>query len=189
MARLTRLNGRNILVTGGTGFVGSHLVSALVEQGAHVVVPYRSRDPQSYFFTQGLDKKVVLAFCDITDTRRVTDIITRYEIEDIFHLAASAIVETAYNNPFETIHTNVMGTANILHAAWQSGTVKRIMMASSDKAYGKTSGTYTEESQLLPDHPYESSKAAADMITRAYAKTYGAPVVTVRFGNIYGPGI
>ncbi len=188
MAGLVKVNGRNILVTGGTGFVGSHLVEALVGGGARVIVPYRSTDPRSYFITQRLDKKVTLVTGDATDARRITDIVTKYEINDIFHLAASAIVETAYYNPIETIQTNVMGAANVLNAAWMSGTVERIIMSSSDKAYGKTSGEYTEDSPLNPDHPYEASKAAADMVTRAYAKTYGAPAVTVRFGNIYGPG-
>lgn len=192
MENMERLNatlrGRNILVTGGTGFVGSHVVEAMSGMGARIVVPYRSLDPHSYFATQGLAKKVILVSGDVTDVRRITDIVTKYEIEDIFHLAAQAIVETAYNNPLETIETNVMGAANILNAAWMSGTVRRIIMSSSDKSYGKNKSVYTEESPLLGDHPYEVSKAAADMVTRAYAVTYKAPVVTVRFGNIYGPG-
>ncbi len=182
------MNRRRILVTGGTGFVGSHLVEELAKRGARVVVPYRSLDPQSYFATRGLEKKVILANGDVTDRRRIGDIVTKYEVEDIFHLAAQPIVDTAYYNPLETIMTNVMGTANILDAAWNSGTVRRIIISSSDKAYGKSSKTYTEESPLLGDHPYEASKAAGDMVTKAYVKTYGAPVVTVRFGNIYGGG-
>ena len=188
MESMEGLRGRNILVTGGTGFVGSHLVEALAGLGARVVIPYRSIDPRSYFVTQGLDKKVILASGDVTDRRRIVDIVTKYEIEDIFHLAAQPIVDTAYHNPHETIETNVMGAANILDAAWTSGTVRRIIMTSSDKAYGKSESTYTEESPLLGDHPYEASKSAADMVTRAYVVTYGAPVVSVRFGNIYGPG-
>ena len=180
--------GRKILVTGGTGFVGSHLVEALARAGARVVVPYRSLDPFSYFAVSGLDKKTVLAQCDLKDRRRIVDLVTKYEIEDVFHLGAQPIVETAYNNPVETIETNVMGTAYILDAAWMSGTVKRIIVTSTDKVYGKSQNAYTEESPLLGDHPYDASKSAADMITRAYVKTYGAPVVTVRFGNIYGPG-
>lgn len=182
------LKARKILVTGGTGFVGSHLVEALVGKGARVVVPYRSIDPYSYFVTQGLDKKVILAAGDVNDRRRVVDIVSKYEIEDIFHLAAQPIVETAYNNPVETIATNVMGTAHILDAAWNSGTVRRIIVTSSDKAYGKSTVPYTEDHPLRGDHPYEASKSAADIITNAYVKTYGAPVVTVRFGNIYGSG-
>jgi CDP-glucose 4,6-dehydratase len=182
------LKNRSILVTGGTGFVGSHLAYALVAEGARVVVPYRSINPRSYFFSEGLDKRVILVSADVKDRNRMADLVTKYEIEDIFHLAAQSIVDTAYFNPLETIETNVLGTANILDAAFNSGTVKRIILASSDKAYGKSRGTYTEESPLLGDHPYESSKAAADVITRAYVTTYRAPVATVRFGNIYGPG-
>ncbi len=183
-----KLSGKNILVTGGTGFVGSHLVEALIEKGARVVVPYRSIDPASYFMTQGLDKKTILAICDITDRRRIVDIVSKYEIESIFHLAAQPIVDTAYANPVETITTNVIGTTHILDAAWQSTTVRQIIVTSSDKAYGKSEKTYMEDHPLSGDHPYEASKSAADIITNAYVKTYGAPVSTVRFGNIYGPG-
>lgn len=201
--------GRNILVTGGTGFVGSHLVEELVKIGARVVVPYRSIDPRSYFITQGLDKKVILAIADITDRRRIVDIVSKYEIETIYHLAAQPIVDTAYNNPVETIASNVMGTTHILDAAYNSGTVRQIFITSSDKAYGKLNpevspipgilgnaaqnsgnqkNSYKEDHPLAGDHPYEASKSAADIITQAYVKTYNAPVVTVRFGNIYGPG-
>lgn len=175
-------------MTGGTGFVGSHLVEALIQRGARVVVPYRSIDHASYFMTCGLDKKVVLANGDITDRRRIADIVSKYEIETIYHLAAQPIVDTAYANPVETITTNVIGTTHILDAAWQSSTVRQIIVTSSDKAYGKSTKTYTEDHPLAGDHPYEASKSAADIITNAYVKTYGAPVSTVRFGNIYGPG-
>jgi len=182
------VKGRRIFVTGGTGFVGSHLVESLVAKGAHVVVSYRSIDPRSYFITQGLNGKTILAAADITDRRRVIDIVTKYEVDTIFHLAAQPIVDTAFANPVETITTNVIGTTHILDAAWQSTTVRRIIITSSDKAYGKSDSTYTEDSPLAGDHPYEASKSAADIITNSYVKTYGAPVATVRFGNIYGPG-
>lgn len=185
---MEKVKGRNILVTGGTGFVGSHLVEKLVSLGGCVVVPYRSIDPRSYFVTQGLDKKTILATGDVTDRRRVVDIVTKYEIDTIYHLAAQPIVGTAYTNPVETITTNVIGTAHILDAAWTSGTVRHIFVTSSDKAYGKSNQTYTEDHPLRGDHPYEASKSAADLIAQSYVKTYNAPVVTVRFGNIYGPG-
>jgi CDP-glucose 4,6-dehydratase len=185
---MERLKGHNILVTGGTGFVGSHLCEALVGLGARVIVPYRSVDPSSYFSVKNLEKRVVMAQGDVTDRRRMVDIVTKYEIEDIFHLAAQPIVQTAYNNPIETITTNVLGAAHVLDAAWNSGTVKRIVMTSSDKAYGKSDKPYREDDPLRGDHPYEASKSAADMITQSYIRTYGAPVATVRFGNIYGPG-
>lgn len=199
------IKGRKILVTGGTGFVGSHLVEALTSLGARVVVPYRSIDPESYFTLQGLEKKAVLASGDITDRRRMVDIITKYEIETIYHLAAQPIVETAYYNPVETVTSNVIGTLHILDAAYNSGTVKQIIVTSSDKAYGKLKATkipgilgaptddsgnlsYTEEYPLSGDHPYDASKSASDLITQSYIKTYNAPISIVRFGNIYGPG-
>lgn len=197
----TNVKGRNILVTGGTGFVGSHLVEMLVKRGALVVVPLRSRDPRSYFFLQHLDRSVILANGDIKEYPRMLDIISKYEIDTIFHLAAQPIVTTAYINPLETIESNIMGTANILEAARQCKAVKAVIITSSDKAYGKIPGilgskiddsgnrpSYTENHPLAGDHPYEASKSAADILAHTYWKTYHMPLVTVRFGNIYGPG-
>jgi len=187
MARLKSLRGERILVTGGTGFVGSHLTEALVKRGAQVVVPFRSIDPRSYFSIQNLNKNVVMAVGDLKDYTRVFDIVTKYEISYIFHLAAQPIVTTAYINPLETIATNVMATANILEAARMSH-VKGVVVTSSDKAYGKSDKQYVESHPLRGDHPYEASKSAADILAQAYIKTYRLPVVITRFGNIYGPG-
>lgn len=185
---MEKLKGARVLVTGGTGFVGSHLVESLVEQGASVVVTHRSLDPRSYFATQELSKHVILANGDVKDAARVFDIVAKYEIDFIFHLAALATVPTAYENPLETIATNVLGTANVLEVARRLSRVKGILVASSDKAYGKTKRAYVEEDALRGDHPYEASKSAADLISLAYAKTYEMPVVVTRFGNIYGEG-
>ena len=188
MEAMEALKGKRVLVTGGTGFVGSHLVEALAEKGASVVVPFRSLDPRSYFSTQKLGDRVVLAAADLKDFPRVWDIITKYDIEYIFHLGAQAIVTTAYHNPRETIESNVLGTTNILEAARLYGRIKGIIVASSDKAYGKSTKPYVESNPLRGDHPYEVSKAATDLIASAYFKTYGTPVVITRFGNIYGEG-
>lgn len=183
-----RVKGKRVLVTGGTGFVGSNLVEALVEKGASVVVSYRSLDPQSYFATQNLGERVVLAAADLKDTARVFELVVKYDVEYIFHLAAQAIVPTAYINPLETIASNVMGTANVLEAVRRAQAVKGVIVASSDKAYGKAARACVEEDPLHGDHPYEASKSSADLLALAYAKTYGLPVVVTRFGNIYGPG-
>jgi CDP-glucose 4,6-dehydratase len=177
-----------ILITGGTGFVGAHLVEALVKKGNRVIVTSRATDPASYFFREKLDKKVILAACDISDFGRVSNVITRYEVDTVCHLGAQAIVTTAYTNPREAIETNVMGTTNILEAARLYPRVRRIIVASSDKAYGKSKKEYVESDPLAGDHPYEVSKSAADLIAQTYSKTYHLPVVVTRFGNIYGPG-
>lgn len=185
---MERLTGKRILVTGGTGFVGSHVVAALLKQGASVVVPYRSIDSHSYFATAGLTQKTILSVCDVTDARRVFDVVTKYEIEYIFHLAALATVTAAYHNPLESVVTNVVGTANVLEAARRFPEVRGVIVASSDKAYGKSRKPYVETDPLAGDHPYEASKSSMDLISGAYAKTYRTPVVITRFGNIYGPG-
>lgn len=181
--------GKNILVTGGTGFVGSHLVEELVNQGANVVTTFLELDPVSYFFTQNLNKKVVMVQSDVEDFEKMHDIITKNNIEYIFHLAAQALVETAFYNPKRTLTTNITGTINILESSRLFPKVKAVIVASSDKAYGKLEkGKYKETDPLRGDHPYEVSKSAADLICFTYFKTYGVPVVTTRFGNIYGEG-
>jgi len=183
--------GKNVLVTGGTGFVGSHLVEELVSQGARVVTTFEYNDPLSYFMMNGLDKKVVMANVDVGQFDKVFDLVTKFEIEYIFHLAAQPIVTTAYNNPRRTLESNIMGTVNILESTRLYSKVKAVIVASSDKAYGKLAvgkNTYTEDDPLKGDHPYDVSKSAADLIANMYYKTYGVSVVTTRFGNIYGEG-
>lgn len=188
MEAMGKLKGKKILVTGGTGFVGSHVVASLERAGARVVVPFRSLDPRSYFVKQHLSDRVTLVSGDLKDFTRILDIVTKYEIEYILHLGAQAIVTTAYNNPRETIATNVLGTTNILEAARLCSGVRGIIIASSDKAYGKSEKAYKETDPLRGDHPYEVSKSAADLISTSYAKTYNMPIVVTRFGNIYGEG-
>lgn len=183
-------NKKNVLVTGGTGLVGGHIAEQLVWAGANVVVPYRSINPKSYFVSQKLNEKCVMAICDIKDYLRVADIISRYQIEYIFHLAAQPIVPIAYVNPYETLQTNISGTINVLEAARHCPHVAGIVVASSDKAYGKSDVLpYCEDTHFLRgEHPYDVSKSSADLIANMYHKTYGLPVAVTRFGNIYGAG-
>ncbi len=181
---------KNVLVTGGTGLVGSHIVEKLLDAKANVFIPYRSVNPKSYFITSEFNKKCVLAVCDLKDYERVMDVISRYEIEYIFHLAAQPIVPIAHVNPYETLQTNITGTINVLEAARHCLKVKSIVVASSDKAYGKSDILpYREDTHhVCGDHPYDVSKSCADLIAKMYYKTYGLPVTVTRFGNIYGAG-
>src|SRR3990167_1372998 len=131
------LKNRNILVTGGTGFVGSHLVEELVRQGANVITTFISTSPLSYFFTQKLNKKVKMVHVDVCNFDGVFDMVTKFDVDYIFHLAAQALVETAYYNPKRTLESNIMGTVNILECTRLFPKVKAVVVASSDKAYGK----------------------------------------------------
>jgi len=151
--------GKNVLVTGGTGFVGSHLVEELLNQGAKVITTFEYVDPLSYFTMKGFDKKVVMAQVDVADFEGIFDLVTKFEIDYIFHLAAQAIVTTAYANPRKTILSNVMGTTNTLESARLYQKIKAVVVASSDKAYGKLdSGQYIETDSVKGDHPYDVSK-------------------------------
>jgi CDP-glucose 4,6-dehydratase len=183
------LSGKNILVTGATGLVGSHLVERLFDlEPFQIVALSRSRDHQAYFFQHKLDEKVILAYGDLKDKERIFDIVTKYEIDYIFHIAAQPIVATAYVNPYETLITNIVGTTHILEAARLSPRVKGVVVASSDKAYGKDCNAALETQPLRGDHPYDVSKSCTDLLALTYAKTYNVPVTVSRFGNIFGPG-
>lgn len=180
--------GKKVLVTGATGLVGGHLTEKLVELGADVIITQRSTVLNSYFSMKGLADRVSRVDCDIKDYIRVFDVVSKYEIEFIFHVAAQPIVNTAVINPRETFETNIMGTVNILEAARHCPRIKGIVVASSDKAYGKKCDNATESGPMAGDHPYDVSKSCTDLVARTYAKTYDLPVAVSRFGNIYGPG-
>ena len=185
---MSELQGKNILVTGGAGLVGGHVVEKLLSLGAKVVVLDIVVKPKSYFEIQKLREKSKLVIQDVRDLAKLKELILAENISYIFHLAAQALVPLAYEDPVLTLDTNIMGTVNILEAARLIPTVKAVVVASSDKAYGKDCKDATEGQALAGDHPYDVSKSAADLICMAYFKTYGVPVTVSRFGNIFGQG-
>lgn len=187
MEGLEMIKGKKILVTGGTGFIGGHLTETLVENGAKVVVVDIVLPFNSYFSQKKLKNKSKLELVDIRTRKNILKIFAKYLPDYVFHLAAEPIVVKGFDNPYKTFQTNIMGTVNVLDASMQAG-VKGIIVASSDKAYGKTKSAYTEESPLRGDHPYDVSKSAADLISQTYFSSYNLPVVITRFGNVYGEG-
>lgn len=183
------LANKNIFVTGATGLVGSHLVEKLLKiKNANIVCLVREKNPKSYFFGQGFDKRVTLVYGDLNDKERILNIVSAYEIDYIFHIGAQAIVHTALINPYEAFTSNIMGTIHIMEAVRMCSRVRGIIVASSDKAYGKKCDQATEQNPMAGDHPYDVSKSCTDLIALTYFHTYQIPVTVSRFGNIYGPG-
>lgn len=180
---------KNVLVTGGAGFVGSHLVEQLVKENANVTVADIAYNPRSYFNSLYLDKKTDSRILDICDFDSLQKLIEEKKIEMIFHLAAEALVENSYKKPRYALYNNIVGAINIAEIARTHKTIRVVVIASSDKAYGDLNKTkYAETDPLSGDHPYETSKSATDLIGTTYAKTYNTPIVVTRFGNIYGEG-
>lgn len=177
---------RPALVTGGTGFIGSWLTEELVKRGARVVVldiiPFSP-------VLNSLSRKPLIIQADVRDFSVAAGVIRKYKIETIFHLASQALVEIASKEPFLTLETNISGTYTILEAARNFGTVKRIVIASSDKAYGEHNKLpYREDAALQGTYPYDVSKSCADLISRMYFKSYNLPVCVTRCGNVFGGG-
>ncbi|OGK21882.1 hypothetical protein A3C23_00860 [Candidatus Roizmanbacteria bacterium RIFCSPHIGHO2_02_FULL_37_13b] len=184
-----KIKNNKILITGGTGFIGSHLAEELLKKDYKIIACDIRIHPLSYFANCPTLKKVKYASCDIRNFQRLSSLIKKIKPDFVYHLAAVSEVENAYDNPRIMFETNVQGTVNVLEATRSLQNIKGVVIASSDKAYGKQGKRkYREIDPLLSDHPYELSKTAADMISLGYYKTYGLPVTVTRFGNVYGEG-
>ncbi|MFZ5816091.1 MAG: GDP-mannose 4,6-dehydratase [Bacillota bacterium] len=181
---------KRVLVTGATGLVGSWLVKALLERGAYVVGLVRDWDPQSELIRSGEIQRIAVVSGALEDYGAVERAINEHEIDTVFHLGAQTIVGTAYRSPLPTFEANIRGSYHLLEACRvHAKLIKRVIVASSDKAYGESAVLpYTEEMPPLGQHPYDVSKSCTDLLAQTYHHTYGLPVVVARCGNIYGGG-
>ncbi len=180
---------RRVFITGCTGFLGSWLSAALVDQGADVVGLVRDHVPQAQLFRNGTVGKMNLVNGELTDLPLLERTLAEYEINTIFHLAAQTIVGIANRSPLSTFETNIRGTWLLLEAARLNPTVEGIVVASSEKAYGQPRYLpFEEEHPLHGIHPYDVSKSAVDLIAQTYAHTYRLPTAITRFSNLYGGG-
>ncbi len=180
---------RNVFITGCTGLLGSWLTKSLVERNANVVGLIRDSIPRSELNSIGFNKKINIVHGSVEDYLLLERVLNEYEIDTVFHLAAQTIVTIANRNPLSTFETNIKGTWSILEACRRTSTIKRIVVASSDKAYGdQVRLPYDETTPLEGKHPYDVSKSCADLICRTYYETYGLPVCVTRCGNFYGGG-
>jgi CDP-glucose 4,6-dehydratase len=179
---------RSVFVTGAYGLLGGWLVKALVHRGARVTVLKRDAVSASALVLEGTERLVNVVHGDVSDGPLLERALGEYEIDTVLHLAAQTIVGVANRGPASTFETNIRGTWLILEACRHAG-VARTIVASSDKAYGAHDELpYREPYALQPHHPYDVSKAAADLIARSYWHTFGLPVAVTRFANLYGGG-
>lgn len=187
---------RPVLVTGGTGLVGSWLVRRLISLGADVVCLVRDWVPRSELMMGAIEndttrmmERVRVVRGDVCDQTLMERTLGEYEIDTVIHLAAQTIVGIANRNPVSTFEANIQGTWALLEACRRSPKVKQIIVASSDKAYGSCDTLpYDESTPLQGVHPYDVSKSCADLISHSYAKSFGLPVVITRCGNFFGGG-
>lgn len=182
------LRGHTALVTGAYGLLGAWLTQALLQAGARVVTIRRDDAHNSALALLGLTESVDTVHGDIVSDGLVERAIGEYDVDSVFHLAAQTQVGTAHRSPLSTFEANIRGTWLLLEACRAHG-CQSVIVASSDKAYGRQEQLpYTESQALTPTFPYDVSKAAADLLTRSYFHTYGLPAAVTRFANLYGGG-
>lgn len=184
-----------LLITGGAGFIGSHVIRFFLENYPSYQIfnldklTYAGnlenlKDVEAnpnYHFVKG----------DIVDAAFVQDLFKKEQFDGVIHLAAESHVDRSISNPLEFVMTNVIGTVNLLNAAkanWSSFEGKRFYHVSTDEVYGSLgkTGFFTEETAYDPHSPYSASKASSDHFVRAYHDTYGMPVVISNCSNNYG---
>ena len=188
---------KNILITGGAGFIGSHVVRRFVQNypNYHIfnldALTYAGNlenikdieNAPNYTFLKG----------DIVDEAFINDIFSKYNFEGVLHLAAESHVDRSITDPLSFVKTNVIGTMNLLNAAknlWKDNMEgKRFYHISTDEVYGSlgAEGLFTETTPYDPNSPYSASKASSDHFVRAYGETYGLPYVLTNCSNNYGP--
>ena len=170
------VRGKNILITGITGFIGKALEKRLDMLGAKVFGISRS---------EGKNNQILKS--TILNYTAVDKFIKNSKIEICFHLASTSLVEEGQLHPYQTFKVNTEGTLNILECA-RNNNLEKVIIASTSHVYGKNKIPYFESYMPRPTRPYETSKACTDIIAQSYSKSFNLPVLIPRFVNIYGPG-
>ncbi|AZA63240.1 dTDP-glucose 4,6-dehydratase [Chryseobacterium indoltheticum] len=186
-----------LVITGGAGFIGSHVVRQFVLKYPDTLIinldslTYAGNLENLKDIEEETNYKFIKA--DITDSKHILDIFEEFQPDGIIHLAAESHVDRSITNPLDFVMTNVVGTVNLLNAAkhiWKdSFEGKRFHHVSTDEVFGALGeeGFFTEETNYDPHSPYSASKASSDHFVRAYADTYGLPIIMTNCSNNYGP--
>lgn len=188
---------KKILITGGAGFIGSHVVRLLVNQYPEYqiynldLLTYAGNLENLKDIEQATNYTFLKA--DITDTATIDQLFDHYQFDQVIHLAAESHVDRSITDPLSFLKTNILGTVNLLNAAkrnWSDHYEGKLFYhISTDEVYGTLgdTGYFTEETPYRPNSPYSASKASSDHFVRAYRETYGLPVVISNCSNNYGP--
>lgn len=181
---------RNAFVTGATGLLGSWLTEELAARGANVTVLVRDWVPSSRLFSSGAAERVNVVRGELESLETLLRALNEYEIDSVFHLGAQTIVGTAHRSALSTFESNIRGTWQLLEACrLLPKFLQRVIVASSDKAYGAHDTLpYTEDTPLEGRFPYDVSKSCTDLISLSYWHTYRLPVAVTRCGNLFGGG-
>lgn len=188
--------GKKLLITGGAGFIGSHVVRRLVNQ----YPDYQIFNLDKLTYAGNLEnlkdiensKNYKFIKADITDGVLMQELFTEHQFDGVIHLAAESHVDRSIESPMDFVFTNVVGTVNLLNAArviWKGNTEGKLFYhVSTDEVYGQlgAEGKFTEETSYDPNSPYSASKASSDHFVRAYNHTYGLPVIISNCSNNYG---
>ncbi|OGQ38067.1 MAG: dTDP-glucose 4,6-dehydratase, partial [Deltaproteobacteria bacterium RIFCSPLOWO2_01_FULL_42_9] len=179
---------KKLLITGGAGFIGSECVRQGVKRGYKIVVADKLTYAGDLERIGDVEKGTTFYNADITNRESLTHIFKKEKPEAVIHWAAESHVDRSIVDASPFLETNIKGTQVLLEAARASG-VEKFINISTDEVYGEMGkdGQFFETTPLNPNSPYSVSKASADMLGRAYHRTYGLPVVTVRPSNNYGP--
>ena len=179
--------GHNILITGGSGFLGKHLILKLINMKHNVLLLERKNKKRIKILSKKPKKTIVGNF---TNKNLIAKIIKENNIDAVFHLGAITQVLDSLKKPYNTYVTNIMGTINLLENIRAINKKIIFIYSSSDKAYGEVRNRkeYKEGHSLDPTYPYDVSKSSSDLICQSYSKTYSIKVGIIRSGNIYGPG-
>jgi CDP-glucose 4,6-dehydratase len=182
-------HGKSVFVTGAGGFLGGWLCAGLVDAGAQVVGLFHDQPPRTCLDLLGYAQRVTRVRGTLTDASLIERVLSTYSVDTVLHVAARPIVGVAASSPVATFEANVQGTWVVLEACRRAPTVARVIVASTDKAYGDQEKLpYTEEAPLLGINPYDASKVCTDVLARCYAHSYGLALAVTRCANLYGGG-